>query len=115
MKADSNTESHRNYQQKATQDQGLLRYQSREGQGGCEENACVYQRVIAAIQLADTRQPTASGFITASELGQVRKRCYRISTGSKQLDTVLNGYLLTLYEAVSRLMVYQWLSDYEHQ
>ncbi|RFU23604.1 hypothetical protein B7463_g12733, partial [Scytalidium lignicola] len=36
-------------------------------------------------------QPLGSGFITASELGHLRKRCYRISTGSKQLDACLNG------------------------
>lgn len=35
-------------------------------------------------------QPTA-GFITAAELGHMRKRCVRISTGSKQLDAALNG------------------------
>jgi len=40
--------------------------------------------------LANGLQPT-SGFITAHELGQIRKRCIRISTGSKQLDAALNG------------------------
>ncbi|KAL3422593.1 DNA repair protein rad51 [Phlyctema vagabunda] len=40
--------------------------------------------------------PTANGFMTASELGQVRKRCIRISTGSKQLDAVLNGGFQTM-------------------
>ncbi|KAH6683112.1 Rad51-domain-containing protein, partial [Halenospora varia] len=42
------------------------------------------------------QQPSASGFITAAELGQVRKRCIRISTGSKQLDTCLNGGFQTM-------------------
>lgn len=38
-----------------------------------------------------TVQPNTSGFITAAELGQIRKKCIRISTGSKQLDACLNG------------------------
>ena len=36
-------------------------------------------------------QPTTSGFVTAMELGQQRKRVVRISTGSKQLDSILGG------------------------
>ncbi|MCJ1309469.1 Meiotic recombination protein dmc1 [Agyrium rufum] len=36
-------------------------------------------------------QPTGGGFMTAMELGHQRKRVVRISTGSKQLDTILNG------------------------
>ncbi|MCJ1246944.1 Meiotic recombination protein dmc1 [Trapelia coarctata] len=36
-------------------------------------------------------QPTASGFMTAAELGHQRKRVVRISTGSKQLDAILGG------------------------
>ncbi|TAQ84185.1 hypothetical protein B7494_g7485 [Chlorociboria aeruginascens] len=40
--------------------------------------------------------PTSNGFMTASELGQVRKRCVRISTGSKQLDACLNGGFQTM-------------------
>ncbi|PMD23732.1 DMC1 protein [Hyaloscypha hepaticicola] len=39
--------------------------------------------------------PTA-GFITAAELAQIRKRCIRISTGSKQLDAALNGGFQTM-------------------
>ncbi|CAL3968496.1 unnamed protein product, partial [Diplocarpon coronariae] len=39
--------------------------------------------------------PTA-GFMTAAELGQIRKRCIRISTGSKQLDAALNGGFQTM-------------------
>ncbi|KAG9235114.1 Rad51-domain-containing protein [Amylocarpus encephaloides] len=42
-------------------------------------------------EAAKKMAPSASGFITAAELGQVRKRCIRISTGSKQLDACLNG------------------------
>lgn len=38
------------------------------------------------------RQPSASGFITAMELGHQRKRVVKISTGSKQFDTILGGY-----------------------
>jgi meiotic recombination protein DMC1 len=40
---------------------------------------------------SDTSQPTATSFITAAELREIRKRCIRISTGSKQLDAALNG------------------------
>jgi hypothetical protein len=29
--------------------------------------------------------------MTAAELGQLRKKCIRISTGSKQLDGILSG------------------------
>ncbi|CAF9929622.1 Meiotic recombination protein dmc1 [Imshaugia aleurites] len=36
-------------------------------------------------------QPSASGFITAVELGHNRKRVCKISTGSKQLDSILGG------------------------
>lgn len=36
-------------------------------------------------------QPSGGGFQTAHELGQQRKRVVKISTGSKQLDTVLGG------------------------
>ncbi|MCJ1257148.1 Meiotic recombination protein dmc1 [Lignoscripta atroalba] len=36
-------------------------------------------------------QPAASCFMTAMELGHQRKRVVRISTGSKQLDSILGG------------------------
>lgn len=36
-------------------------------------------------------QPTISGFVTAVELGHQRKRVCKITTGSKQLDTILGG------------------------
>jgi hypothetical protein len=36
-------------------------------------------------------QPNACGFITAAELGHLRKSCIKISTGSKQLDAALKG------------------------
>ncbi|KAJ6151819.1 DNA repair protein [Penicillium chermesinum] len=36
-------------------------------------------------------QPSASGFITAMELFHQRKRVVRISTGSKQFDSILGG------------------------
>lgn len=41
--------------------------------------------------ISDAEQPTTTGFITAAELREIRKRCIRISTGSKQLDAALNG------------------------
>lgn len=37
------------------------------------------------------RQPDIMGFITALEQRERRKRCIRISTGSKQLDNILGG------------------------
>jgi hypothetical protein len=41
--------------------------------------------------LAERSKPSTSGFVTAAELGQLRKRVVRISTGSKQFDTILGG------------------------
>ena len=41
--------------------------------------------------LTDQVQPSGGGFQTAHELGQQRKRVLKISTGSKQLDTILGG------------------------
>jgi hypothetical protein len=49
----------------------------------------------------DFEQPTTSGFITAAELAQIRKRCIRISTGSKQLDACLNGYTVSILDSVA--------------
>lgn len=40
--------------------------------------------------ITDESKPNAD-FMTGSELAEVRKRCFRISTGSKQLDHILNG------------------------
>jgi meiotic recombination protein DMC1 len=37
------------------------------------------------------QQPDIMGFITALEQRERRKRCIRISTGSKQLDNILGG------------------------
>lgn len=36
-------------------------------------------------------QPSASGFVTGAEVLQTRKRCFRLSTGSKQWDAILLG------------------------
>lgn len=55
---------------------------------------CRWEMNVEHLQTFATKiytQPLGSGFITASELGHIRKRCYRISTGSKQLDACLNG------------------------
>ncbi|KAG9205457.1 Meiotic recombination protein dmc1 [Epicoccum nigrum] len=41
-------------------------------------------------------QPSGGGFQTAHELGQQRKRVLKISTGSKQLDTILGGGFQTM-------------------
>ncbi|WPH04848.1 Meiotic recombination protein DMC1 [Acrodontium crateriforme] len=35
--------------------------------------------------------PNSTGFTTSAELLQIRKRCFRISTGSKQWDSILLG------------------------
>lgn len=37
-------------------------------------------------------QPDANGFVTATDLAVKRKQCMKISTGSKQLDSILLGY-----------------------
>lgn len=47
-------------------------------------------------EAAKKLQPTACGFITAAELAEQRKGCVRISTGSKQLDAALKGFVLYL-------------------
>ncbi|EEH10869.1 meiotic recombination protein dmc1 [Histoplasma capsulatum G186AR] len=46
------------------------------------------EKIKEAIQKC---QPSASGFITAMELGHQRKRVVKISTGSKQFDSILAG------------------------
>ncbi|KAF3939832.1 hypothetical protein ABW19_dt0204611 [Dactylella cylindrospora] len=40
--------------------------------------------------------PSGSTFVTASEYGQQRKKVIRISTGSKNLDTILGGGFTTM-------------------
>ncbi|KAF2720467.1 hypothetical protein K431DRAFT_285771 [Polychaeton citri CBS 116435] len=35
--------------------------------------------------------PNGAGYVTGHELLQLRRRCFRISTGSKQWDSILNG------------------------
>ncbi|KAI9735402.1 MAG: Meiotic recombination protein dmc1 [Claussenomyces sp. TS43310] len=40
--------------------------------------------------------PNSDGFLTGAELLEVRKRCIRISTGSKQLDCILLGGFQTM-------------------
>ncbi|KAH8808075.1 meiotic recombination protein dmc1 [Xylogone sp. PMI_703] len=51
---------------------------------------------VEKLKEAGKKLQPSSGFITASELGHLRKRCYRISTGSKQLDACLNGGFQTM-------------------
>lgn len=41
-------------------------------------------------------QPSAGGFMTAQELSQQRKRVLKISTGSKQFDSILGGGFQTM-------------------
>jgi meiotic recombination protein DMC1 len=47
------------------------------------------------VKLIFRMQPTASGFMTAMELGHQRKRVVKISTGSKQFDAILGGCVHT--------------------
>ncbi|KAH8796530.1 DNA recombination and repair protein Rad51 [Hyaloscypha finlandica] len=70
-------------------------------------SACTSKRLLKIKGLSDTKvekikeaakklSPTTTGFITAAELREIRKRCIRISTGSKQLDAALNGGFQTM-------------------
>ena len=49
-----------------------------------------------AIYLTST-QPTLYGFVTAQELSHQRRKVLKISTGSKQLDTILGGFVTRRY------------------
>lgn len=58
---------------------------------------CASQPLSKYLQLSwqmGVVQPSTSGFITAVELGHHRKRVVKISTGSKQLDSILGGWAL---------------------
>lgn len=86
--------------QDAPQGQRLQRSKSREDQGGYCQTPGVssFDVCHTATQLArnntnclSNNQPSASGFITAVELSHNRKRVCKISTGSKQLDSILGG------------------------
>lgn len=61
-------------------------------------------------------QPTISGFVTAVELGHMRKRVVKISTGSKQLDSILGGsvlrHLIILHPLIE---AHKWLCYNEYQ
>ena len=59
-------------------------------EAGKKSSVCIVQRIIST-NPSNIAQPMSGGFMTASELGHIRKRCFRISTGSKQLDACLNG------------------------
>lgn len=41
-------------------------------------------------QILTQVQPNGASFMTSADLAQIRKRCFRISTGSKQWDSILN-------------------------
>lgn len=60
----------------------------------CQVGVDASKMVSQEIRFIDgsIEQPSAFGFITAAELGQQRRRVVRISTGSKQLDSILGGY-----------------------
>lgn len=80
----------RSHASQSAKDQGLQRDQGRQGQGCTDEvpGMCITSYVL---QHCSPLQPGGGGFQTAHELGQQRKRVLKISTGSKQLDTVLGG------------------------
>ena len=62
------------------------------------------------------KQPSASGFITAVELGHNRRRVCKISTGSKQLDSILGGRVCQSRTLISQwLRVCQWVPEHEYQ
>ncbi|MCJ1362349.1 Meiotic recombination protein dmc1 [Acarospora aff. strigata] len=63
------------------------------------------EKIKEAIQKC---QPSASGFVTAMELGHQRRRVVRISTGSKQLDSILGGG----FQSMSISEVYGEFSEY---
>jgi RecA/RadA recombinase len=44
-----------------------------------------------SLMVTHTCQPDILGFVTALEQRERRKQCVRISTGSKQLDSILGG------------------------
>lgn len=46
---------------------------------------------VEKIKDAAKKLSPITGFMTAAELKIIRQRCFRISTGSKQLDAALNG------------------------
>ncbi len=42
-------------------------------------------------RITDTCQPNKGGWVCATEVLDKRKACFRLSTGSKQWDGILNG------------------------
>lgn len=46
--------------------------------------------------LANDGQPSGGGFQTAQELGQLRRRVMKVSTGSKSFDAILGGGFQTM-------------------
>lgn len=51
-----------------------------------------HSRLLSTIwSPADIHKPHAGGFVTGAEVLQQRKACFKISTGSKQWDSILNG------------------------
>ncbi|RDW62599.1 p-loop containing nucleoside triphosphate hydrolase-9 [Coleophoma crateriformis] len=53
-------------------------------------------KVEKIVEAGKKMLPSATGFQTGSEIAEYRKRCIRISTGSKQLDVALNGGFQTM-------------------
>ncbi|KAK1083370.1 Meiotic recombination protein dmc1 [Friedmanniomyces endolithicus] len=45
----------------------------------------------ASVASSDDAEPNSQNFITAAETLHLRKRCFRLSTGSKQWDSILLG------------------------
>ncbi|OBT89571.1 meiotic recombinase Dmc1 [Pseudogymnoascus sp. 03VT05] len=53
-------------------------------------------KVLKIKEAAAKMMPDANGFVTATDLAVKRKQCMKISTGSKQLDTILLGGFETM-------------------
>ncbi|OAF59879.2 Meiotic recombination protein dmc1 [Pseudogymnoascus destructans] len=53
-------------------------------------------KVLKIKEAAAKMMPDANGFVTATDLAVKRRQCMKISTGSKQLDTILLGGFETM-------------------
>jgi RecA/RadA recombinase len=51
-------------------------------------NGCSAWEIII---LLTEKQPSTSSFMTGKELAEQRKKVFKVSTGSKQLDAILGG------------------------
>ena len=58
--------------------------------------ACTPCTRLHNLSLLTPSQPNHGGFMTGSEILEMRKRCFRLSTGSKNWDGILNGGLQSM-------------------